>query len=172
METFQAKRVTKRYTHEIEAARSEIFPLLCPTREYDWIEGWTCKMVYSESGYAENNCIFTTSFPRQVEEMFVVSRYEPEQFIIEFVIISPETYVMKFDISLDECGDRTTRINWAHTLTSLSERGDEFIAQYIEKHYTAAMTRLSEALDHYCRTGKMLQGHSIVGLLHAVRRNL
>ena len=168
MKDFQAKRVTKRYTHEIKGAPSEVFPLLCPTREYDWIDGWTCRMVYSESGYAENNCIFTTSFARQAEEMFVVSRYDPEHYVIEFVVISPETHVTKFDISLDDCGDQTTRINWAHTLTGLTEKGNALVEDYTEKNYTAIMSRLSEALDHYCKTGKMLKRHSILGLLHAI----
>jgi hypothetical protein len=26
-----------------------IFPLLCPQREYDWIESWKCNIIYSKS---------------------------------------------------------------------------------------------------------------------------
>ena len=167
MQTFQAKRIMKNYSHQISASPSQIFPLLCPIREYDWIDAWTCRMVYSESGVAENNCIFTTSFPRQVEEIYVVSRYDPEHYIIEFVVISPETHVMKFDVSLDECGDNTTRIKWTNTLTGLTEKGNALIAHYMEENYTAVMSRLSEALNHYCKTGKMLKRHSLLGAVHA-----
>lgn len=56
------KRETRLYVATINHPASEIFPLLCPTREYDWIEGWECDLLYSESGIAEQDCIFNAGF--------------------------------------------------------------------------------------------------------------
>jgi hypothetical protein len=57
-----------------------VFPLLCPVREYEWIEPWSCDMVFSESGLAENNAVFRTHFPAQGgEETWVVCRYEKDR---------------------------------------------------------------------------------------------
>lgn len=88
MTDFQARRVTQEFTHTISAPPSKIFPLLCPVREYEWIDGWTCKMIYSESGYAEKDCVFTTCFPRGLEEIWSVSAYDPDRHIIQFVVTS------------------------------------------------------------------------------------
>ncbi len=54
-------RKIKAHTILLEAAPETVFPLLCPVREYDWIESWHCRMVYSKSGFAEQDCIFQTN---------------------------------------------------------------------------------------------------------------
>jgi hypothetical protein len=62
----------------LDAPPDRIFPLLCPVREYDWIPTWSCDMIYSESGVAENDCVFATAFPEEgPRESWVVVRYEP-----------------------------------------------------------------------------------------------
>ncbi|MBI5248949.1 MAG: hypothetical protein HY912_05590 [Desulfomonile tiedjei] len=157
MKTFQAKRVTKHFTRTIAASRSEIFPLLCPVREHEWIDGWTCEMIYSETGVAENNCVFKTSFPRGVEETWVVSHYDTEGFEIRFAVVNPEGYVMKLDISLQERGDDSTDMSWTNNFTGLTPEGNEFIANYDGETYAAAMQGLFAALEHYLRTGQMLK---------------
>ncbi len=45
-----------------DATPEEIFPLLCPTTELDWLPGWNCELLHSQSGYAELNCVLRTSF--------------------------------------------------------------------------------------------------------------
>ena len=34
-------------------SQDSLFALICPTREYDWIPGWSCDLLHSDSGYAE-----------------------------------------------------------------------------------------------------------------------
>lgn len=46
-------RTIRTHTIVLEAAPEGVFPLLCPVREYDWIEPWRCRMIYSQSGFAE-----------------------------------------------------------------------------------------------------------------------
>ena len=41
----------------INAPVEDIFPLLGPIREYDWIPGWEADMIWSESGFAEEGAI-------------------------------------------------------------------------------------------------------------------
>jgi hypothetical protein len=58
-----AARIVRSFRMQLAAAPDKVFPLLCPTREYDWIEAWKCRMIHSDSGYAEPDCIFKTDFP-------------------------------------------------------------------------------------------------------------
>jgi hypothetical protein len=170
MKTFQAKRIAQEYIHTLPAAPAKVFPLLCPVREYDWIDGWTCNLIYSDTGVAENNCVFTTDFPRGVEETWVVSRYEPELHVIQFVIVTPGAYVMKLDISLKESGDNSTSVLFATTFTGLTPEGNAFIEKYCEETNPARMDLLFKILDHYCATGKMLKKDSILARLHSTLR--
>ena len=47
--------LSRSYATELhfDAPPDRVFPLLCPVREYDWIDGWECRMVYAETGVAE-----------------------------------------------------------------------------------------------------------------------
>jgi len=157
METFQAKRVKREFTAVIPASASKIFPLLCPVREYEWIDGWTCRMIYSETGVAENNCVFTTDFGRGVEEIWAVSHYDPAHYVIEFVVTSPERYVTKFDISLKESGEATTSVRFVRTFTGLTPAGNAFLEKFCQEAYAPSMDLLVKALEHFCATGKMLK---------------
>ncbi len=40
MTTFKAKRVSHEYTQTNDAPPDEVFPLLCPVRESEWVPGW------------------------------------------------------------------------------------------------------------------------------------
>jgi hypothetical protein len=62
MNEFIPQGIIKETELIIAADPQKVFPLLCPVREYEWIEPWQCRVRYSESGVAENNCIFETDF--------------------------------------------------------------------------------------------------------------
>ena len=43
MSEFKAKKMTRRFTQQFVGTPERVFPLLCPTREYEWIEPWERK---------------------------------------------------------------------------------------------------------------------------------
>ena len=55
------RRLIHSYTQSIKGTPGQIFPLLCPVREADWIPGWETDWVISNSGVAEPGCMFQTS---------------------------------------------------------------------------------------------------------------
>ncbi|MEW6265228.1 MAG: hypothetical protein AB1641_19290 [Thermodesulfobacteriota bacterium] len=160
MDSFSAQRAIKTYSYRIPETPARLFPLLCPVREYDWIDGWTCRMIFSRSGLAEDNCVFQTDFKGAGEETWVVSRYDPERFIIQFVVLNPGLYVMKLDVSLRADGEAGTIVDWTNTFTGLTEKGNAFITEYTDQRHAAVMSHLEQALRHYCLTGQMLKAPS------------
>ena len=71
-------RVRHSFTQSINGTPGQVFPLLCPVREVDWIPGWTTDWVISQSGVAEQNCIFQTP-PRPgagVASKWVITRHD------------------------------------------------------------------------------------------------
>ncbi len=155
MEAFQAKRIERSYTQKIDAAPSQVFPLLCPVKEYDWIDGWTCEMIYSKSGVAENDCVFKTNFPHEGgEEVWVVSRYEQDR-AIEFVRVSQGLKASRLNIRLESDGNGGTTAVWTRTLTGLNAKGNEFVEKMTDDDFQDKMRTLERRLNHYLTTGKM-----------------
>ena len=54
-------RVRHTYVQKLVASPAEVFPLLCPVREADWLDGWDPLEVWSRSGVAEPDCVFVLS---------------------------------------------------------------------------------------------------------------
>ncbi len=140
-----------------DAPAKEVFPLLCPVREYDWIESWRCKLLFSESGAAENNCIFTTDRPGEGKRTWVVSRYEPPK-AVEFVIFQGHRLVVRLDLYLSEEGDGSTQIRVTHTITALNEEAAADMKQLEPAAIQRRWQGLEKALNHYLKTGACLEG--------------
>jgi hypothetical protein len=151
------QRITRRYSHVVAAPPQTVFPLLCPVRESDWIPYWRYRLVYSDSGTAENNCIFTTDFPEMGAAIWVVSRYDEKQFSVEFVVTCPQTHVEKITIHLEPLADGTTKVNWERIYTALTESGNETIRKLSGALFAEKMALIAKALDHFCRTGTIIR---------------
>ncbi|MFC1834346.1 hypothetical protein ACFL2Q_06395 [Thermodesulfobacteriota bacterium] len=159
MHEFKAKRVTRVFSERIEAPRSKVFPLLCPVREYDWLSGWSCDMIYSDSSVVEDNCIFKTGFLGHGEEIWVTTRYDEQDFIKEFVVVNPSSRVLKLDVRLNDLGDDCTEARWTFTITALNESGNSMVDGFTEGVHRNFMGLVAKSLKLYCETGTMLKVH-------------
>lgn len=156
MASTETTRVTRSHTLHIRAPAADVFPLLCPVREHDWIEGWNGEVFYSESGLVENNCVFASDLPGRGREIWTVSRYEPARYILEFVRMNPDTAVTKLNIALEETADGETHMHWQEVLTVIAPDGAAMLEGLTPEHFRHRMQRLEQILNHYCVTGEML----------------
>jgi hypothetical protein len=155
MTEFKSLRVEKRYTMTLCADPEIVFPLLCPVREYEWIEPWACEMIYSETGVAENNAVFKTNFPQQGgEEIWVVCRYEKNR-AIEFIRLAPDLKVNRLDIRLT-AGAKGTLATWTNTYTGLSESGNQWIRNLTDDFFLTEKKAIEKMLNHYLKKGSIL----------------
>jgi hypothetical protein len=123
----RAGRRVFRYRRVFHASPEAVFPLLCPTREYDWIPGWACELVFTETGYAEEDCVFRTNDGNPFGSgTWVMTRLVPDE-ALDIVKVSPET-VLEMKITLTRNPDGTTTGEWTLILTGLTEAGDRRIA--------------------------------------------
>jgi hypothetical protein len=65
-EAVNASRLELQAVQHLNAPPEEVFPLLCPVREHEWLEGWQCEMIHTASGIAEKDCIFSTTAPNVI----------------------------------------------------------------------------------------------------------
>jgi hypothetical protein len=156
MTAFTAKRIELSHTQKYGAPAAQVFPLLCPTREYDWIETWKCELVYSDSGYAEENCIFTTDFPEDGgHETWVVIHYEPNR-SIQFVRVG-RIKAIRYNITLSDHSDGSCSAEWEQIITALNEDGNRFIENLSQERYSKEKKLLESLLNHYLTTGEKLR---------------
>lgn len=153
---FEAKRVVRTYTQHIIATPEKVFPLLCPVREMEWLDGWTYEMIYSESGIAEKGCVFKNKLAGDVDTIWVISSYDPPRYI-EFVRITPDAAVVQFDIKLRDNGDGTTDAEITYTFTGLTEAGNAYVESFANEKFIGFMSWWEKAMNHYIQTGEMLK---------------
>ena len=145
------------YTHEfsVTAPPDRVFPLLCPVREYEWIPTWRCEMLHSQSGVAEEDCVFRTNFPDTGPMTWVVSRYEPPT-LIEFTCFTVPGLVMRLKIKL-RSEDELTHLHWTRRWLATTLAADAWIDGYTAEAFAHMMANLQALLTQYLETGKPLR---------------
>jgi len=150
----QRKRSAGSYSTVVSAPPEKVFPQLCPVREYDWIEGWQGRLVYSDSGVAEQDCVFTTdSVDVLGRETWTCSRYEPP-LRIDYVRMSAHT-VTRLELKLAPAG-AGTHITATLVFTALDDAGGEYVAGCDSGMCEKQFNPCFRMLDHYLKTGTML----------------
>lgn len=138
----------------LDATPEEIFALLCPIREYDWIPHWRCELLYSRSGIAEAGCVFATDFGDQYgRETWVVSCYEPNRRIAFVRTGMLRSMRYKFDLFPRDNG---TLLQARQEITGLSAEGNALVANSSTADFQTQMEGLMTMLRHYLQTKTML----------------
>jgi hypothetical protein len=146
----------RKHTILLEAKPEVIFPLLCPVREYEWIEPWKCDLIYSETGFAEQDCIFQTDSPHDgPKDTWVLSRYEKPT-LVEFVRVNA-IRAIRYTITLRQIGEGKTESEWSQVITGLNAEGDRFVSSFPDEEFKHRMEMLRKMLNHYLTTGQMLK---------------
>jgi hypothetical protein len=152
------RRVKHSYTQSINGTPGQVFPLLCPVRETDWIPGWTTDWVISESGLAEQHCIFQTP-PRPggggQPTVWVITRHDADAFEVEMIKVTPAFTVGHLQISLAARGETGTSATIAYEFTSLGALGDKYLEGFTAQWYEAFMQVWERQMNHYLETGEL-----------------
>ncbi len=99
---FKGIQQTQSYTQINNGNIEQVFPLLCPVREKDWLDGWEYKMIHSKSGLIEKDCVFSTPNTGKLETIWQVTQYDKLNYKIEFLKLTPTENVVKINIQLEK----------------------------------------------------------------------
>jgi hypothetical protein len=153
---FQPRVFVRKGEFCIKGALKEVFPLLCPKKEEDWIPGWKCETIYSKSGYNEEGAIFRTTEPYGTELYWTTLQYDIERKHIDFLLNAPRLFNFRFTISLDE-DEGGLVASMAQTFTSLSEEGNAHVERISEDDFQNRLHLLEACINTYLQTGTMIQ---------------
>ena len=133
---------------KVEARASELFPLLCPVLEYDWIPDWRCQMRWSDSGYAERDVTFTTKMTPFGRELWTCLVYEPPR-RIEYLFTHGSKASVRLEIELSEEGG-SCLVKWRMRFTAARGFWSRTLRRMMsEKSYAAMMATRERQLAQY-----------------------
>jgi len=154
MNIVKPHRVTRSFTQKLNAPPDQVFPLLCPVRESEWVNGWHPRLVASDSGLAELDCVFVTAAGPQ-EAIWMITRYEPTKHL-EIIKVIPGIVVGKIVIHLATASGGS-KAAISYTFTALGPDGDRVVNEFTQSHFDEFMLTWETELNHYLATGERLQ---------------
>ncbi len=150
-------REVKTFRQLISAAPEVVFPLLCPVREKEWLEGWDYMMVYSKSGLIENGCVFYSPHHGSQQTIWSVTEHDKAKYRIEFVRFTPGEETVKIRIRLHETEKGKTTIDISYEYTALNDAKIKWFREGLDESFQKSMIWWENALNYYISTGEMLK---------------
>jgi hypothetical protein len=154
--TFTARRITRTYCQTIDAPPDRVFPLLCPVREVEWLDGWRYAMIYSASGLVEEGAVFGTPGDGEPDTVWIVTRHDAVGQVVEFARFTHGSRVCVLRIAVRPKGATQSFVDVAYTYTGLSPAGNAFIDGFTDGSFLAAVTFWERSMNHWLATGERL----------------
>lgn len=150
------KKLIRKYRQTLEGSRNEIFPLLCPVREKEWLQGWDYQMIYSESGFAEKGCVFETNNDYGSYH-WVVTEHDQAGHRIQFIKLKTDEVYVMIDIGLTAKSEAETYCDIQYTFIPLT---DEAAAQVHRENtvevFNRHMKKWETSLNYFLKHDEML----------------
>ncbi|MEW6673984.1 MAG: hypothetical protein AB1427_20010 [Thermodesulfobacteriota bacterium] len=154
---FKARHVTKEYCQTIYSSPDKVFPLLCPVREAEWLDGWRYTMIYSKSGLVEDGAVFSTPHEGEPDTVWVVTNHDPSNLRVQFARFTHQSRVCVLDIGVRVRDEGSSYVDIAYTYTGISSAGNQFIDDLTDDAFYADVKHWEDSVNHFLRTGEQLK---------------
>jgi hypothetical protein len=154
---FTGRRITRSYRQTINAPPGVVFPLLCPVREAEWLDGWKYEMIHSESGLAEEGCVFTTPGDGEEDTVWIVSRYHRENHFIQFTRFTPGSRTCVLKVAVTPKGSTDSNVDITYTYTGITDDGNAWIDNFTEETFLEAVKFWERSMNYFLETGEKYQ---------------
>lgn len=150
-------RATRRRTIDIDGDADVVFRLLCPVRETEWLESWNPEQVYSDSGLAEPQCVFTSADGDR-KSTWIITDHEVAARRVRMVKCTPGFTVCLLELEVAPREEGRCALTVCYSHTALSPAGAQFVGDFTESAYDDVMSMWQRALNHYLAHGTALPG--------------
>jgi hypothetical protein len=144
--SFQGARARFSGAYDVAAPPAVIFPLLCPVREREWIEGWSGQAVHAGTGVAEPDGVFLAGPSSDPPAIYVVSRFEQDR-VIEYVVVRTQ-WVQRLALRLSP-SKTGTRLEMERVFTGLDDTGNALVLEMGEPELESRSARLIDQLRRH-----------------------
>jgi hypothetical protein len=130
-------RIVRSFVQHIFATPEEVFPLLCPEREKEWLPGWDARMLHSKSGAAEPGAVFETKHELGSTVWIITEHLPPKR--VSFARWQPDGIVVHIEITLGRRRDDSTAVCVCYTYTTTNDVGSSALAAMSEQQWLHTM---------------------------------
>lgn len=141
-------RVERSYTQKLRGKPGAIFPMLCPVREAEWAEGWDPLSIFTKSGFAEKDCVFTTG-EQGPDSIWTITSFDSNNHCLEILKVTPGMTVGRIKIKLSENAAGETDAEVRYMYTAISSEGEDFVRDYSEEFFKSFMRYTESALNDF-----------------------
>jgi hypothetical protein len=153
---FTARRTTRTYRQTINSIPESVFPLLCPVREAEWLDGWQYAMIYSESGLIEEWAVFRTAHEGEEDTVWIVTKHDPRKREIEFARFTPGSRTCVLRIAVRAKAKNSSFVDISYTYTATTPAGNDFIDGLTEEAFVKGVVFWEKSVNYFLETGKKL----------------
>ena len=144
------KSVKHSKSFEIAAPVEELFPLFSPEGEKLWVPEWDYQDVMATPDLAEDYVFLTESHDhRTTKAIWVVKRYHPANWQVEFYKIEPGDKLGVVKVSCKPLAARLTEVQVGYKYIALSLNGEAFISNFTATAYEEFIGEWQELLSKY-----------------------
>lgn len=143
---------SKSFKAQFEIARGavELFPLFSAEGEKLWVPGWDYIPVSAGKDLHEDYVFLTENHDyATTNAIWLVKRYEPDNFYVQFYKIEPEDKIAVVSVSCDALSSIRTRVTVGYDYIALSDKGRDFINDHSHEDYEAFIGEWKILLEMY-----------------------
>ena len=116
-------------TFELDAPRSQVFPLFTARGEREWAPGWEPLML---SGAEQRGSAFQTCNGQGQTTTWIVIDYRPEEGRASYARLAQDSNIGLVDVMCSELAAGGTEVSVRYTLTPLNAAADAFVEEFLE----------------------------------------
>jgi len=154
---FKPQKMTREYRQTINALPEKVFPLLCPVREAEWLDGWRYHMIYSESGLVEEGAVFSTPFEGEEDTVWMVTKHDTKTHAVEFARFTHNSRTCLLRIAVKPKDESSSYVYVSYTYTGITPAGNDFINGFTEEVFLEAVTFWEKSMNYFLKTGEKLK---------------
>ena len=145
-----SKSVSHSVEFEINQPVQSVFPLFTPEGEKLWAAGWDYENIMGTTKLHEDYVFLTRTHDHAVTEaIWIVKKYEPETYRIQYSKIEPREKVGIIEVGCDPSAVGSTKVQVTYRYVGLSETGNRFVARFTKKDYAAFIGEWKRLIESY-----------------------
>jgi hypothetical protein len=114
----------------VAARPANVFALLCPIREREFIEGWQCDLIFAESGGIEREMIVTTAGTGSQARIWFVADHDPAARYLRYVVIEPGLWLRTLEVRVEGHAEAACTLTAVSTVTCMTPAASSAVAGF------------------------------------------
>ena len=114
-------------------------------------------MIFSQSGLVEAGAVFTTRQEGEADTVWIVTRHDPQEGLIQFTRFTHGSRVCVLNIAVAEADGGRSHVDIEYTFTAIAPKGNQFVETYTQDAFLEAVNFWERSMNYFLETGERLR---------------